>query len=177
MTLTNKQSGYSLLEVMIAVVILSIGLAALGLLQVGNVQNSYNSHNRSLAATSAQNMGERLRSNLLGYANGEFINASLGILGTCSTSNSAEACTPEQLAQDDLARWQAELEQVLPEGAGVVCLDDGVVDDGTPDAPACSGTGNTVVKVFWRESASFSTQITTDDIDNAWQAFGLVVYP
>lgn len=173
----HKQSGYSLLEVMIAVVILSIGLAALGLLQVGNVQNSYNAHNRSLAAAAAANMAERIRTNLQAYENGSFVEAGAGALNNCSGGADVDACTPEQMAEDDLARWQEELTQILPQGAGIVCTDNGAVDDGTPTATACSGTGNTVVKVFWRETANFSTQITTDDVNNEWQAFGLVVYP
>lgn len=174
-----QQQGYSLLEVMIAVVIMSIGLTALGLLQVANVQNSYNANNRAIAAMAAQNMADRIRANLMAYENGQFTDTtgSTGSLGGCSDGTGGTTCTPEQMAQDDLARWQTELASTLPEGGGVVCVDDGQLDDGSPAAPMCSGNGNTVVKVFWRETAGFSTTTDADDIEAAWQAFGIAVYP
>jgi hypothetical protein len=82
------------------------------------------------------------------------------------------------MAQDDFNQWQTNLGNILPAGTGVVCVDNGNIDDGDGEGdPACSGTGNTVVKVFWRENASFSDDQAADDINNQWQAFGLVVYP
>ncbi len=175
----GKCYGYSLLEVMVAVVIMSIGLTALGLLQVANVQNSYNANNRGIAAMAATTMADRIRANLSGYENGLFTDTT-GLAGAsagCSDGSGGVTCTAAQMAQDDLARWLDELANSLPEGDGVVCVDDGQLDDGTPGAPLCSGTGNTVVKVFWRESAGFSTTTAADDVNAAWQAFGIAVYP
>lgn len=174
-----KNKGYSLLEVMVAVVIMSIGLTALGLLQVANVQNSYNANNRAVAAMAAQSMADRIRANLSAYESGTFANVAgtAGVLGGCSDGTGATTCTAQQMAQDDLARWQAELATTLPQGGGVVCVDDGQLDDGNPGAPQCSGNGNTVVKVFWRETAGFSSTTNADDVNNQWQAFGIAVYP
>ena len=172
-TMTTQQ-GYSLIEVMLTVVILSIGLAGLGLLQVNNVQNTYNANNRAAAATAAADMADRIRANLVAYEAGLFTDVSTGSDNNCS--NGTE-CNFTQMAEDDLNQWLTNLGNILPDGAGVVCVDNGVVDDGEPGAPDCSGTGNTVVKVFWRENASFSDDVAADDIDNEWQAFGLVVYP
>jgi len=173
----RNNSGYSLLEVMVAVVILSIGLTGLGLLQVANVQNTFNSNNRAMAATSARDMADRIRANLIAYENGLFSNATTGTNNGCSTGDGATICDFTAMAQDDLAQWQLQLGNLLPSGAGVVCVDNGPIDDGNPGAPSCSGTGNTVIKVFWRESAGFSNTTNVDDVDNQWQSLGLVVYP
>ena len=175
-TMTTQQ-GYSLIEVMLTVVILSIGLAGLGLLQVNNVQNTYNANNRAAAATAASDMADRIRANLVAYENGLFTNINSGSDNGCSTGGGGTVCNFTQLAQDDLDQWITNLANILPGGTGIVCVDNGVVDDGEPGAPACTGTGNTVVKVFWRENASFSDDVAADDVDNQWQAFGLVVYP
>lgn len=168
-----------MLEVMVTVVIMSIGLTALGLLQVANVQNSYNANNRAVAAMSAQAMADRIRANLSAYETGSFTNVAdtAGALAGCSDGTGAATCTPQQMAQDDLARWQAELANTLPQGGGIICVDDVQLDDGNPGAPQCSGNGNTVVKVFWRETAGFSTTTNADDVNNQWQAFGIAVYP
>ncbi len=175
--LYRQGCGYSLLEVMVAVVILSVGLAALGLLQVVNVQNTYNANNRAVAATAARDMADRIRANLVAYENGLFANASVGANNNCATGGGGTVCNFTAMAQDDLAQWQQQLGALLPAGAGVVCVDNGVIDDGNPGAPGCSGTGNTVIKVFWRETASFSDDLNADDVNNQWQSFGLVVYP
>jgi len=172
-----RQRGYSLIEVMLTVVILSIGLAGLGLLQVNNVQNTYNANNRALAATAASDMADRIRANLVAYESGLFRDISAGSNNNCADGSGSTVCNFTQMAQDDINQWATNLTNILPGGAGVVCVDNGNVDDGAPGAPACSGTGNTVVKVFWRESAGFSDDRNVDDIDDAWQAFGLVVYP
>lgn len=171
------QQGYSLIEVMLTVVILSIGLAALGLLQVNNVQNTYNANNRSAAATAAADMADRIRANLVAYENGLFSNIDTGSDNNCAAGAGTTECNFTQMAQDDLNQWLTNLANILPAGQGIICVDNGITDDGVPGAPACSGTGNTVVKVFWRESASFSDDQAGDDIDNQWQSFGLVVFP
>lgn len=177
--LMQTQQGYSLIEVMITVVILSIGLAGVGLLQVNNVQNTYNANNRAAAATAAADMADRMRANLVAYENGLFANISAGEDNNCA-DGSGSVCSFTEMAQDDMNQWLTNLGNILPEGIGVVCVDNGAIDDvgaGDPPDPACSGTGNTVVKVFWRESAAFSDDRNADNIDNQWQAFGLVVYP
>ena len=75
----QSQQGYSLIEVMLTVVILSIGLAGLGLLQVNNVQNTYNANNRAAAATAASDMADRIRANLVAYENGLFTDVTQGL--------------------------------------------------------------------------------------------------
>ena len=173
----SRQRGYSLIEVMLTVVILSIGLAGLGLLQVNNVQNTYNANNRAAAATAAADMADRIRANLVAYENGLFADINTGSNNSCADGSGGTVCNFTQMAQDDMNQWLTNLGNILPGGTGVVCVDNGDVDDGQPGAAACSGTGNTVVKVFWRENASFSDDVAADDVDNQWQAFGLVVYP
>ena len=65
-------------------VILSIGLAGLGLLQVNNVQNTYNANNRAAAATAAADMADRIRANLVAYEAGLFADVSTGSDNGCS---------------------------------------------------------------------------------------------
>ncbi len=61
MTLSNKSKGFSLIEVLIALVILSVSLLALAGLMVQTTQNnSFGSH-MTEASTAAQDAFERLR--------------------------------------------------------------------------------------------------------------------
>ncbi len=177
----STAAGYTLIEVMIAVFVLSIGLVALGFLQVVSVQTSYNAHNRALASIAAQDMAERIRANLAGYTANQHANLTVGGgSGTDCDGNSVN-CTPQQLTDADFARWQQQLAAVLPQGQGILCMDgtDGDINDGEPGAALCSGAGKNVIKIFWRESLSQSDANAPagQAQDNVWRAFGLAMFP
>lgn len=174
-TMTLKQRGYTLVEVMVTVLILSIGLAALGLLQVLTVQNTYNSNNRALAVMSAEAMIDRVRSNIAGYETGAY--TSLTAPGLPQPCTDASPCSPDQIAQSEYSLWTQELAQNLPQGFGILCMDgdDGSVNDGEPGAPACGG-GVNVIKIFWREN-SVGGQGTNDEVTNTWRVFGTPYFP
>ena len=57
---SGASSGMSLIEVMIALVVLSIGLAGLAALHLNSVQFVHSAHYRSLASTIALDLEERL---------------------------------------------------------------------------------------------------------------------
>ena len=59
-----RQSGFSLIEVMITMLVMAIGLLGLAALQLKSVQFSQASLQQSLAAMQATDMAERLWSNL-----------------------------------------------------------------------------------------------------------------
>lgn len=173
----QTQQGYSLIEVLLTVVILSIGLAGVGLLQVNNVQNTYNANNRALATNSAMDMANRIRSNMIAYGLESFADVTAGTDNGC-TNNADSLCTAVQMAQDDFRQWNQNIAAILPQGSGMVCTDS-TPDDGQPGATACDGTGNNVIKIFWVENATFSDETAADDIDAAatWQVFTLLISP
>ena len=53
-------SGFTLIEILIALVVLSIGLLGLAAVQVQSLQNSYASYERSMATMQARDLVERL---------------------------------------------------------------------------------------------------------------------
>lgn len=57
---TNKAHGFTLLEALIALVVLSVGLLGVAALQLKSVQSSHLSYNRSIATLAAQDAVERL---------------------------------------------------------------------------------------------------------------------
>ncbi|MDQ1303547.1 MAG: type pilus assembly protein PilV, partial [Pseudomonadota bacterium] len=59
----RRQSGLSLIEVLITVVLVSIGLLGLAGLQLTSVRNSNSSGERFMATTLAQDIIERMRAN------------------------------------------------------------------------------------------------------------------
>lgn len=62
---TSSQGGFTLLEVLIAVVVLGLGLLGLAALQVNALQSASISYQRSIATLAAQDAAERLWGYLL----------------------------------------------------------------------------------------------------------------
>jgi type IV pilus assembly protein PilV len=68
----KRHSGMTLLEVLIAVVILSVGLLGVAGLQTTNLRNSQSAHQRTMAVLLASGMAERIRANRALALNGSF---------------------------------------------------------------------------------------------------------
>lgn len=104
-----RQRGLSLVEVLVAVVLLSIGLLGLAGLQASGMRVGLGSIHRSQAAQLAQDMIERLRANV---AQAGAYNLALG--------DAAPPCAG--MASCDLRDWRLRL-QSLPAGTGAVTVD------------------------------------------------------
>lgn len=76
----KTQQGISLLETMIAVLVLAIGLLGVAGLQTMNLKNSQSAHQRTMAVMLAGSMAERIRANALLARTGVYVLAK-----TCNT--------------------------------------------------------------------------------------------
>ncbi len=110
----NSQSGVTLIENMVALLILSFGLLGMAGLQVYTLRGESSSSARMLAMRQALDMADRIRSNLpavYGNAAGpQYLNinpSSSPSLGTNPDCTAAE-CTPAQLAAFDVYEWQVQ---------------------------------------------------------------------
>jgi type IV pilus assembly protein PilV len=128
----NKHSGFTLIEVLIAALILAIGLLGMAGLQATSIKNNLSAYNRSQVTQLAYDMADRMRANRnesLDSATGSVIEAS-----TYLTMDSADAvaqancstvtgCTGAEMAQNDLFEWNAALTGALPSGVGTITAD------------------------------------------------------
>jgi len=151
-----------MIENMVALLLLSFALLGLAGLLSRTLGRNNESAFHSLAAVEAQDIAERMRTNTVAYGDGVSPNryvAALGTVssstavGTCSQSSSnasPTSCTAAELAADDAGAWRTRLGRELPQGTGVVCLDDATLfDRGTITDAQCSGSGIVVIKIFW----------------------------
>ena len=112
--------GFTLLEVMIALVIFSIGLLGLAGLQARGLQSNSAAHYRTVAAILAYDMADRLRSNPTGVSNGAY-NALTVAPGAAPAPNCVTAaCTPDEQAAYDYYEWTTQAANQLPSGHGTV---------------------------------------------------------
>ncbi len=117
----QQAAGFTLLEVLIAVVVLSIGLLGLAGLQTTGLRNNQDAYARTQAATLANDMADRIRANMAGFNAGNYDNTA----STTATCNSS-GCTPQQMAEHDTSLWNTAL-AVLPSGQGTVATNAGLV--------------------------------------------------
>lgn len=135
--------GFSLIEVLVATVVMSSGLAGLAALLLSALSGTARAADQAAAALLADAMHAQIA--LSPSVHAVLLQAPAAEPGACE---GAEPCNAEQFAESGLAAWQANVVQQLPEGQGVVCLD-ATPNDGAPGEPACDGGAQTVVKVFW----------------------------
>jgi type IV pilus assembly protein PilV len=153
-----RSSGFTLLEVLITLVVLSIGLLGVAGLQLSGLRANHSSALRSQATYLAYDMADRLRANIQGVNGGNYNNLS-GDPGDPGCISSG--CTPALMAQSDLHEWNLANATNLPSGAGAVCLDS-TPDDGTPTSIACDGLGTAyAIKVWWNDDKSGTAKLFT----------------
>ena len=152
--------GFSLVEALVSVLILSIGLLGIAALHTKSLSGSHTAATRTQSVLLATDIAERMRANRIAVDTSAASNYDTiaAADNSCRAvhfghSHAAVACTPAQLAADDLFDWQAQVAALLPAGVGRVCLDS-TPDDGTSASAACDGVGTTyAVKIWWTEKA------------------------
>jgi type IV pilus assembly protein PilV len=119
----NRNQGFSLLEVLVALVILSIGLIGVAAVQVNTMKFAQVSQQRSGASQQIMAISERMRSNLAGVRAGNYnfvgVFAALPSMAP-SVINCSGTCTALQISRMDLNLWLTELARALPSGRAVI---------------------------------------------------------
>ena len=119
--LIKNSKGFTIVEVLVAMVILSIGVLSLGLLQLTAVQNTQGGHMRSQATILAYDMIDSMRANIPAVANGDYrILFAQATPVTVDCYGTLANCTTGQMATSDLNRWRNVLANYLPAGSGQV---------------------------------------------------------
>lgn len=114
-----SQSGFSILEIMVTLVVLSTGLLGVANLQVDALRGNQGAYLASVAAQQAEDMAERMQSNPVAVAADAYDALDAGI-PSIKVDCQSVACTPSQLVQYDHNRWNAANQALLPGGAGQV---------------------------------------------------------
>ena len=110
-------SGFTMVEVLVAIVVLSIGLLGLAGLQATGLKNNNSSYQRSQANILANEMFDRIRANRAGMIAGAYDNP-YGSGAPTDPGCSTTGCTAETMAQFDVYAWETQLAATLPSGTG-----------------------------------------------------------
>jgi type IV pilus assembly protein PilV len=112
----RRASGFSLVEVLVALVILSFALLGSAGLTATSLKSTNTSYYRSQATVMADDILDRMRANIVA-ARGQQYDISDGPTYTAGTGS---------MARYDCTEWITALAQTLPGGAGTVSVFNGV---------------------------------------------------
>lgn len=177
----SRQGGFTLIEVMVAIVILSFGLLGVAGLMVNGLQFTHSAQQRAAATQLAYDMIDRMRSNQAAASlpdnpagGGNYHRPSANVTGSgspyiiqkaaCVGSIGAPSgnCGPGDMADQDSWEWQQAIAQRLGSGVGIVCRDSsnttGTFDPATmtvSDTGGCNGIGpRYAIKIYWVDDRS-----------------------
>jgi type IV pilus assembly protein PilV len=175
--MTNRQisigrdRGFSLVEVLVALVVLSVGLLGIAKMQALALSSTSVASMRSLAALEAASLAAAMHENRGYWTSPAAITpvatpvqvqgnaVSNGPAAATCTVGGGAPCTPIQLAAYDLQQWANDLQALLPnDTATVTCLNNGARVDCT-------------INISWSEktlaiNTQSQGQATTATIDN-----------
>jgi type IV pilus assembly protein PilV len=111
----RSQNGFSLIEVMVALVVVSVGMIGIAALYGQGLSAGRTALYRTQAVNLASDMADRIRVNRRGGA----------AYGGAAANNNCDPpaavnCTPAQMAAHDLWVWGNLVQQQLPNGVGAV---------------------------------------------------------
>lgn len=159
--MARKQRGSTLIEVLIALLVLSFGMMGMAGVQSVSLRGNQAAYFRTQATSLSMDIVERMRANLTGVGAGAYNNVAGSATASCFTT---AGCTSTQMADQDINDWLAQVTVLLPGGTAVVCLDSGG-DDGTAAAFACDNTGAIyAIKIWWddnRDGTANERYVTT----------------
>jgi type IV pilus assembly protein PilV len=140
----SRRNGFSLIEVLITLVIMSVGMLGIAGLYVQSMQAVRTSMFRHHAVTLAGDVADRIRANpraAVAYAdaNGEDNNCVLG----------GANCNPAEMAASDIFLWKAQASESLPGGDVTIVIDEAVMP------PSYS------ITVSWNEPGELPTYVIT----------------
>ena len=118
----KTNTGFTLIEVLIAMLVLAVGLLGLAGLQATSLRNNQSAYNRSQATQLAYDIADRMRANPSGNYLTDPAAATCGTNNTPCTAcaTTVNPCSPAQLAVKDLFEWNRAVTTTLPLGKGII---------------------------------------------------------
>jgi type IV pilus assembly protein PilV len=117
----TKARGFTLVEVLIALIIMSVGMLGIAGLYVHSMQAGRTSMFRHHAVTLAGDVADRIRANPRAGA----VYALAGADNNCVAAG--VDCTPADMAANDIFLWDQQALDTLPNGVVAVVFDNAVV--------------------------------------------------
>ncbi|HHS1648980.1 TPA: type IV pilus modification protein PilV [Neisseria meningitidis] len=178
--LKNPQSGMALIEVLVAMLVLTIGILALLSVQLRTVASVREAETQTIVSQITQNLMEGMLMNptIDSDSNKKNYNLYMGNHHTLSVVDGdfqvGVIKTKAQLAEEQLKRFSYELKNALPDAAAIhyaVCKDSlgaaPTLSAGSTFSQNCDGSanGDTLIKVLWVNDSAGDSDIARTNLE------------
>ncbi|ENV1680636.1 type IV pilus modification protein PilV [Neisseria gonorrhoeae] len=176
--LKNPQSGMALIEVLVAMLVLTIGILALLSVQLRTVASVREAETQTIVSQITQNLMEGMLINPTIDSDSNKKNYNLYTGSYAPTSSDGDFKLNNLISKTDLAKAQLdrfgyELKQALPDA---VAIRYAVCKDSSGDAPTLSGNtfssncdkkanGDTLIKVLWVNDSAGDSDISRTNLE------------
>jgi type IV pilus assembly protein PilV len=156
------RNGFTLLEVLIALMVFSLGLLGMAGLLAVSVQTNHSAYLRTQATFLAQGMADRMRANNLGLWNNGSATASAydgtynsSTAGAASTCLGSASCKWSDVVARDKKIWSNQLLSFLPSpSATIACKPTGTAPSGDALVERPPYSGQCTITIAWNEKSS-----------------------
>ena len=162
----GRNSGFSLVEVLVSIVVLSFGLLGMVGMQAASLQSNREARVQSSAVLMARELAETIRGNKTEGIKPSAANPYLGSFSSpmAATTSSycldvatgTTACTATaDIANAEMTEWLARVDAELPGARVAICFDSAPFDSSGLPRWACTNTGGVIViKVGWTRGST-----------------------
>jgi type IV pilus assembly protein PilV len=176
--LKRQATGFTMIEVLVAVVVAGVGLLGLAKLQAASISNTQVARGRSLVAFQLESLAAAMHGNDAFWSStavpasfsmaGTTVTDASGVLNATPPNCQSSSCSAAQLAAYDVQGWAAAMNTHFPGyAAGVTCS----LPTGTPATTPVS----CALTASWQESYKALNQSTVGQ--TATQSLTLYVQP
>jgi type IV pilus assembly protein PilV len=148
----RTQRGASLMEVLIAVVVLSMGLVGVSALTITSVRNNQNANIRTRVSVLVEDFADRMRRNGEGLKQGYYDTVSVNG-NTAATASCASNCTAQATANNDAQLLSQRLGEMFQSSSATVSC-----STASAGQRACLITVNWWESIATREASTSGTQ-------------------
>lgn len=153
----KRMVGVSLLEVLISIIVLSIGLLGVAGMQYQGSDSTSSAYLRSQATLIANEIAERMHANYLAVDSNDYRNINIwnlqgyiddtDLVAYCDTQelSTASDCGISDMASFDIYKMAVAIQGLLPSGSLSINCDD--LD--TSDGDLCTDGSNHIINVSW----------------------------
>ena len=156
----RRTQGFSLVEVLVSMLVLTVGLIGAAMMQLHAFRTTEQSNFHDTAVTLARQIADEIRANnvemIKATGPNQFIPLSFSASSSAGTTPAncyTGVCNAAAMAGQNIVEWKRRIEEVLPDGRLEICRDTAPVDSngdfvwcGAGGSPA---SGPITIKVGW----------------------------
>lgn len=153
-----RQAGFTLVEILVSLLILSVGMLGMAGIQVSGLRNSATSTYRTDATQLSYDIADFMRANKMAVSSNDFATISYAYSDTltdpqksclqATTTATVSSCTASEMALVNVYDWVSRARQKLPNASVSVQCND--LD--TTDTDTCTDNSTHAITLTWDEN-------------------------